>query len=95
MNTLDFSLEDEASCGYDRLCLYDGGYRGIVMGCYCGQLADMSWETTSNQLYLVFTSDSTEGDSGFSLVYSFLSGKHLNYACATCKCFEYLISFKK
>uniref|UniRef100_A0A1I7YT12 CUB domain-containing protein n=1 Tax=Steinernema glaseri TaxID=37863 RepID=A0A1I7YT12_9BILA len=66
----EFVLEEDRSCSYDRVEVFDGGdSRSGVLGAFCGLGKPPKLVSTSNQLFVVMSSDSTVTRRGFRAFY--------------------------
>ena len=62
----NFDLELGSDCIYDKLEIYDGSSRSSpLLGRYCGHQDPGRIETTQNQMFIVFETDSSDTKSGF------------------------------
>ena len=76
-----FSLEWEEDCLYDSLAIYDGdNSHGHLLATLCGSNLPGDITAFSNQVYVVFISDSVQGDRGFDLQYSQMDPEQLSRA---------------
>ncbi|CAH1246036.1 LPA [Branchiostoma lanceolatum] len=65
-----FDIEDEPSCGYDYVEIFDGmDSNAESMGRFCGSTLPASMTSTGNSLLVVFRSDSSVTASGFKISY--------------------------
>ncbi len=68
-------IEDDITCYYDSLSLYDGGWftpeLGELMAKLCGSSVGDAYVTTKRRATLVFTSDYSVRHTGFELDYRF------------------------
>ena len=75
----DFMLEfDEEGCtqGFDTLSIYDGDSdEAPLIGVYCYNVIPPSIESTSENIFIVFRSDSSTSARGFEIAYYFRPGK--------------------
>ena len=61
-----FELEPHQDCAYDHVVLYDGDSTDSYMiGRYCGSKPPHSIISSSNQMYMVFKSDTSVQRRGF------------------------------
>ncbi|XP_013390347.1 CUB and peptidase domain-containing protein 2-like [Lingula anatina] len=69
---LAFAVEEGGtSCRFDKLSVYDGSSTSArFIKNYCGKGTPNEISTTGNALYLTFTSDRSEVESGFSIRYT-------------------------
>lgn len=75
---LDFELEKDYGCSSDALRVYDGkDVSANPLGLYCGGMKPFSVLSTSNHLYIRFTSDRSLNFRGFRATYKALGqGEH-------------------
>ncbi|XP_059158902.1 mucin-like protein [Physella acuta] len=67
----DIEMESGVSCPYDSLKIYNGTSSSFpLLGAYCGSSLPRSISST-NSLYLVFTSDASIGGRGFKIQYNY------------------------
>ena len=76
MEFQDFDLEYQSSCLWDYLEIFDlrDPNQLLVIGKFCGQMADGVVHSTSNRVKLVFHSDHVIPKKGFKL-YIYALGK--------------------
>ncbi len=69
-----FKVEPHANCDYDSLAVHDGTSTSAhLIGLFCGDTLPNNGNninSTSNQLYLVFRSDSSISSDGFQFAWS-------------------------
>ena len=66
-----FALELHSSCGWDRLLVYDGATTDDpLLGTFCGEDLPRPIVTSFNTATLVFVTDSSTNESGFSVEYT-------------------------
>lgn len=71
LNFSDFELERSHSCVYDSLIIRDGGSsESPLMGKYCGKKSPFTLLSHSNQIWLMFVTDSSIEKKGFKLSYN-------------------------
>lgn len=71
-----FSLETDSTCSYDSLTIHDGGSENaltIIMLCGSGLPEDVF--SSGNELYLVFKTDASQTDLGFSANFDFIDSQ--------------------
>ncbi len=69
----EFDLErsDETGCVFDKVSIHDGpDPTAPVISSHCGQSLPVPVEGTTNQLYVVFTSDESIKRRGFKAVFA-------------------------
>ncbi|CAN7974750.1 unnamed protein product, partial [Ixodes persulcatus] len=67
----DFELEKDNKCISDYVSVYDGNDTNApLLGTYCGNTAPSPIFSSSNQIYMVFNSDSEVQGKGFSATYT-------------------------
>uniref|UniRef100_A0A0K8R967 Putative procollagen c-endopeptidase enhancer n=1 Tax=Ixodes ricinus TaxID=34613 RepID=A0A0K8R967_IXORI len=72
----DFELEKDNKCISDYVSVYDGNDTNApIFGTYCGNTAPAPILSSSDQIYMVFKSDSEVQGKGFSATYSELYKK--------------------
>ncbi|KAK0420415.1 hypothetical protein QR680_014670 [Steinernema hermaphroditum] len=75
----EFVLEEDRSCSYDRVEVFDGGdSRSAVLGAFCGLRRPPKLVSTSNELFVVMQSDSTVTRRGFRAYYESECGSVLS-----------------
>ncbi|KAJ8044114.1 Subtilisin-like protease 8 [Holothuria leucospilota] len=68
-----FDLESSTTCAFDKLSVYDGSdSTATLLGEYCGSDIPSAVYSTSNQMYLEFTTDSSVTYSGFHATFTFM-----------------------
>jgi len=66
-----FSLEVSSNCRFDYVAVYDGGSTlAPLMGKFCGSELPPNLRSSSNQLFLVFVTDSSVVAEGWRATYS-------------------------
>nr|UCK81482.1 MASP-related molecule 2-like protein [Arenicola marina] len=69
----DFAVEEETSCLYDSVTVYDGGSEDSPQqGMYCGLERPPEIISSTNQLYVLFETDYSLELGGFSFTYTFV-----------------------
>lgn len=77
----EFEIESHHECAYDHVILYDGDSSDDqTLGRFCGLKAPHPIVASSNQLYLVFKSDSSVQRRGFQATHATVCGGHLQAA---------------
>ncbi|EEC11590.1 procollagen C-endopeptidase enhancer, putative, partial [Ixodes scapularis] len=67
----DFELEKDNKCISDYVSVYEGNDTSApLLGTYCGNTAPLPILSSSNQIYMVFKSDSDVQGKGFSATYT-------------------------
>uniref|UniRef100_A0A4D5RL31 Putative procollagen c-endopeptidase enhancer n=1 Tax=Ixodes scapularis TaxID=6945 RepID=A0A4D5RL31_IXOSC len=67
----DFELEKNNKCISDYVSIYDGSDTNApILGTYCGNTAPLPILSSSNQIYMVFKSDSDVQGKGFSATHT-------------------------
>lgn len=62
----EFEVESQPDCYYDHIQLYDGDSTdSTTLGRFCGNKVPHPIDASTNQLYMVFKSDSTAHRKGF------------------------------
>uniref|UniRef100_A0A6A7FUH2 Cubilin n=1 Tax=Hirondellea gigas TaxID=1518452 RepID=A0A6A7FUH2_9CRUS len=75
LNVTSFSLEGGRSCYYDYLEFRDGGLADSpLIGKYCGRRMPPSIQSSGNQLFVTFKTDSSVSYSGFEARYQVACG---------------------
>jgi len=65
-------LEEESHCSYDSLLLYNGSsHEAPLLGEFCTRAFPVT--STGSTLFVVFQTDSTVNEGGFSLNWTFVS----------------------
>jgi len=64
-----FDIENHSSCAYDALEIYDGDNTGALLAKLCGSTIPSSITTSSNTMYVRFTTDGSVTRTGFSASY--------------------------
>ena len=74
----DLAIEPHGSCAYDSLRIYEGDSAdGPLLAVFCGHnLPDENTVSTTNSIYIVFTSDTAVTNVGFSMALRFITGKN-------------------
>ncbi|KAL4224243.1 hypothetical protein ACF0H5_017696 [Mactra antiquata] len=73
----EIDIEPSKGCIYDTLMLYDGhNAHAPLVGTYCGNKIPGAFESTTNHVYLKFTSDETNTFSGYTIFYTINSRSH-------------------
>lgn len=68
---LDFAVEDAIACRYDELTIYDGSdSNSPVLGSFCGFENPGEFLSSSNHLYMHFSTDGSVTYRGFRATYS-------------------------
>ncbi|KAG7527098.1 cubilin [Solea senegalensis] len=66
-----FSLEASSSCRYDFVAVYDGpDTLSPLLGTFCGAVLPPNLRSSTNQLFIVFRTDSSVSGLGWRAVYS-------------------------
>ncbi|XP_042148792.1 cubilin-like [Ixodes scapularis] len=74
----DFELEKDNKCISDYVSVYDGNDTNApILGIYCGSTTPAPIFSSSDQMYMVFASDSEVQGKGFSATYTELNKKDL------------------
>nr|XP_018916792.1 PREDICTED: tolloid-like protein 1 [Bemisia tabaci] len=74
----EFEVESQPDCYYDHIQLYDGDSTdSTTLGRFCGNKVPHPIDASTNQLYMVFKSDSTAHRKGFLAHHSTVCGGHL------------------
>ena len=61
--------------------VYDGqDDSAALLGTYCGIQAPIKFRSTSNTLYVIFTSDGSVSGTGFEAGFSMADGKYIYYS---------------
>ncbi|XP_017555843.2 cubilin [Pygocentrus nattereri] len=71
LSFISFNLEYHANCDYDYVEIYDNGtaQTGNLLGRYCGRSVPPSLTSTDNLMTILFVSDSSLANEGFSANY--------------------------
>ncbi|CCD70820.2 Zinc metalloproteinase nas-39 [Caenorhabditis elegans] len=73
-----FQVEEHAQCKYDAVSVYDGGDGSAQLaGVFCGLAPPPLLLSSSNELYLTFSSDASVSRRGFQAHYTSLCGGRL------------------
>lgn len=65
----------EHDCHYDNLTIFNGyGINHPVLGRYCSRRGDITLESSSNEMTVLFISDALTNGRGFSAKYDTISG---------------------
>lgn len=74
----EFEMEPHQECSYDHIVFYDGDSTDAdTLGRFCGSKKPPTIVASSNQLYMVFKSDSTVQKRGFRAIHTTACGGHL------------------
>ncbi|KAL7638238.1 UNVERIFIED_CONTAM: hypothetical protein RMT77_010802 [Armadillidium vulgare] len=74
----EFEMEPHQECTYDHIVLYDGETsEAPVLGRYCGAKVPHPIVASSNQMFMVFKSDSSVQRKGFRARHTTVCGGHL------------------
>ncbi|VDK82230.1 unnamed protein product [Cylicostephanus goldi] len=66
-----FQIEEHSQCKYDSASIYDGGDTNApLVGIFCGVTAPPMFMSSTNQLFLTFSSDASVSRQGFEAHYS-------------------------
>ncbi|XP_052245586.1 multiple epidermal growth factor-like domains protein 10 [Dreissena polymorpha] len=72
VNFTDFALEDSSECDYDFLELFYGpNASSPLVGKFCGTSPPWRFQSQSNSVRIVFSTDSSDSARGFNLTYTF------------------------
>ncbi|XP_052248294.1 multiple epidermal growth factor-like domains protein 10 isoform X5 [Dreissena polymorpha] len=72
VNFTDFALEDSSECNYDFLGLFYGpNASSPLVGKFCGTAPPWRFQSQSNSVRIVFSTDSSDSARGFNLTYTF------------------------
>ncbi|KAK6025271.1 CUB domain protein, partial [Ostertagia ostertagi] len=78
LNFLSFQVEEHSQCKYDSASIYDGGdTNAILVGIFCGVIPPPLFMSSTNQLFLTFTSDASVSRQGFEANYASVCGGRL------------------
>ncbi|CAH1775425.1 unnamed protein product [Owenia fusiformis] len=67
----DFNMEAHSSCQSDYLAVYDGPDSGARLhGRYCGAVNPADFDSSTNQIFIQFRSDSADSGTGFRVEFS-------------------------
>ncbi|XP_044011009.1 cubilin [Aphidius gifuensis] len=70
LNITKFDLESHSECKFDHLEIRNGGYStSPLIGKFCGDKIPSLIYSLTNQLYIKFVSDSSQGEQGFHLTW--------------------------
>ncbi|XP_015588432.1 tolloid-like protein 2 isoform X3 [Cephus cinctus] len=73
-----FEMEPHQECAYDHIAIYDGDSpESHTLGRFCGSKLPHPILATSNQMYMIFKSDSSVQRKGFMAVHTTACGGHL------------------
>lgn len=71
-----FSLEASSSCRYDYVAVYDGpDSLAPLMGRFCGTVIPPDIRSSTNNLFIIFSTDATVSGVGWRATYSQTLGK--------------------
>jgi len=74
----EFEIESHHECAYDHVAIYDGdSSEDATLGRFCGLKAPHPIVASSNELYMVFKSDSSVQRRGFQATHATVCGGHL------------------
>ena len=73
----DFQVEESMDCVWDSLSIYDSTGIDQLIGTYCGSELSTGavFESTGQDMLLVFKADGSYNDKGFQAVFEFVTGK--------------------
>ncbi len=75
LNFTEIDLETHSSCSYDYLQIFNGRDESApVIGKYCSRHAAVTLTSSSNEVVLKFSSDSSNTGRGFSVSYTSIAG---------------------
>ncbi|KAK5970140.1 CUB domain protein [Trichostrongylus colubriformis] len=75
---LSFQVEEHSQCKYDSVSIYDGGdSNAVLVGIFCGVVPPPLFMSSTNQLFLAFTSDASVSRPGFEANYASVCGGRL------------------
>ena len=67
----EFEIESHHECAYDHMAIYDGdSSEDATLGRFCGLKAPHPIVASSNELYMVFKSDSSVQRRGFQATHA-------------------------
>lgn len=73
-----FHLEASSSCRYDYVAVYDGqDTLAPLLGKFCGTVLPPNLRSSSNQLFIVFRTDSSVNGIGWRATYSETLGRSM------------------
>ena len=76
MLTIEYiDIEQDSSCSFDNLKVYDGGPMDNELGVFCGMNPPHPITSTSNELTVQFHSDESEAGTGFKATYELVDSK--------------------
>ena len=75
LNFSEIDVETHQTCNYDFVKIYNGpDETAPLLGRYCSRHAPASLTSSSNEVLIVFRSDSSNTGRGFSTSYTSVSG---------------------
>ncbi|KAK6748609.1 hypothetical protein RB195_001309 [Necator americanus] len=73
-----FQVEEHSQCKYDSASIYDGGDTNApLVGIFCGVTPPPMFMSSTNELFLTFTSDASVSRQGFEAHYTSVCGGRL------------------
>lgn len=84
-----FELEDDSTCTFDSLTIYDGYVTSsdtarTAIGKYCGRNKPPIIRSNGNVLTIVFKTDDSLEYGGYSFTYEFIDGRNGKYIYLFC-----------
>ena len=71
MKFLELSVEDDSTCDYDNVKVYDGvDASAPLKGTFCGSTLPRDINSTTNSMFVAFQSDSSVTKGGFKIKYT-------------------------
>ena len=78
LNFSEIDVESHRSCNYDFVKIYNGpDETAPLLGSYCSRHAPSTLTSSSNEVLIVFKSDSSNTGRGFKATYTSIAGGEL------------------